>query len=132
MAVTPDNATLIVAESYAGVLTAYDIADDGNLSDRRVWADLAGRGAGRDLPGRRGRGLVRRGARSAVRTRRRGRRGAPDHRFRPGLLLLRLGGPERTTLFVTAAAWPDAMTPGTRTGRILTAQVDVPGAGWPG
>ena len=43
-----------------------------------------------------------------------------------------LGGPERTTLFVTAAAWPDAMTPGSRTGQILTVPVDVPGAGWPG
>src|SRR3954469_14866186 len=42
MAVTPDNATLIVAESYGGVLTAYDIAPDGNLSNRRVWADLQG------------------------------------------------------------------------------------------
>ena len=40
MAVTPDNATLIVAESYARRLTAFDIAPDGGLSNRRVWADL--------------------------------------------------------------------------------------------
>ena len=40
MAVTPDNSTLIVAESYANKLTAFDIAEDGGLSDRRVWADL--------------------------------------------------------------------------------------------
>lgn len=38
MAVTPDNATLIVAESYAEQLTAFDIADDGRLSRRRPWA----------------------------------------------------------------------------------------------
>jgi sugar lactone lactonase YvrE len=44
MAVTPDNATLIVAESYASKLTAFDIAADGSLSGRRVWADL-GKGA---------------------------------------------------------------------------------------
>ena len=40
MAVTPDNSTLIVAESYGNRLTAFDIAADGSLSNRRVWADL--------------------------------------------------------------------------------------------
>ena len=40
MAVTPDNSTLIVAESYGNKLTAFDIAADGSLSNRRVWADL--------------------------------------------------------------------------------------------
>ena len=52
-----------------------------------------GRGAGRDLPRRRGCGLVRRGARPALRTGRRGRRGAADHQRRPRLLLLRAGRP---------------------------------------
>ena len=42
MAVTPDNSTLIVAESYAKRLTAFNIAADGGLSNRRVWADLDG------------------------------------------------------------------------------------------
>ena len=42
MAVTADGATLIVAESYAGRLTAFDIAADGDLTDRRVWAQLDG------------------------------------------------------------------------------------------
>jgi sugar lactone lactonase YvrE len=42
MAVTSDGSTLIVAESYAEQLTAYDIADDGTLSDRRVWATTPG------------------------------------------------------------------------------------------
>jgi sugar lactone lactonase YvrE len=40
MVVTPDNSTLIVAESYGKRLTAFDIARDGSLSNRRVWADL--------------------------------------------------------------------------------------------
>ena len=40
MAVTPDNSTLIVAESYSKRLTAFDIAANGGLSNRRVWADL--------------------------------------------------------------------------------------------
>jgi sugar lactone lactonase YvrE len=38
MAVTPDNRTLIVAESYGQALTAYDIAADGTLDGRRTWA----------------------------------------------------------------------------------------------
>jgi sugar lactone lactonase YvrE len=38
--ITPDGKTLIVAESWAKKLTAFDIADDGSLSNRRVWADL--------------------------------------------------------------------------------------------
>ncbi|GIF24098.1 sugar lactone lactonase YvrE [Actinoplanes tereljensis] len=42
MAVTPDDRTLIVAESHASRLTAFDIADDGSLTNRRVWADLPG------------------------------------------------------------------------------------------
>jgi sugar lactone lactonase YvrE len=42
MAVTADGSTLIVAESYAEQLTAYDIADDGTLTDRRVWASTPG------------------------------------------------------------------------------------------
>src|SRR5215470_15451352 len=40
MVVTPDNKTLIVAESYGKRLTAFDIAGDGSLLNRRVWADL--------------------------------------------------------------------------------------------
>ncbi|MDQ3708651.1 MAG: SMP-30/gluconolactonase/LRE family protein [Actinomycetota bacterium] len=42
MAITPDDSTLIVAESYAEQLTAYHIADDGTLSDCRVWATTPG------------------------------------------------------------------------------------------
>jgi hypothetical protein len=39
MVVTPDDSTLIVAESMAGRLTAFDIDADGSLSNRRVWAE---------------------------------------------------------------------------------------------
>src|SRR2546422_4158360 len=42
MAVTPDNATLIVAESYGKRLTAVRIPADGSLSNRRGWARLGG------------------------------------------------------------------------------------------
>jgi sugar lactone lactonase YvrE len=39
MVVTPDGSTLVVAESFAGRLSAFDIEDDGSLTKRRVWAD---------------------------------------------------------------------------------------------
>jgi sugar lactone lactonase YvrE len=42
MAISPDGSTLIVAESYASRLTAYDIGADGGLSGRRVWAETPG------------------------------------------------------------------------------------------
>ena len=42
MAITPDGATLIVAESYANRLTGYDIGGDGSLHHRRVWAQTPG------------------------------------------------------------------------------------------
>ncbi len=42
MAITPEGRTLIVAESYANQLTAFQIGADGGLSDRRVWAKTPG------------------------------------------------------------------------------------------
>lgn len=42
MAITPDGATLIVAESYAEQLTAFDIGATGELGNRRVWAPTPG------------------------------------------------------------------------------------------
>ncbi|HEY6685874.1 MAG TPA: SMP-30/gluconolactonase/LRE family protein [Propionibacteriaceae bacterium] len=131
MAVTPDNSTLIVAESYGGVLTAYDIAPDGDLANPRVWADLQGAAPDgicidsegavwfAEVPGRR-----------CVRVRE-GGEVLQVISSELGCFACMLGGPEGTTLFVTAAAWPDALTPGSRTGQILCAEVSVPHAGWP-
>jgi sugar lactone lactonase YvrE len=42
MAITEDRGTLIVAESYAERLTAYDVGVDGSLRNRRVWAETPG------------------------------------------------------------------------------------------
>jgi sugar lactone lactonase YvrE len=42
MVVTPDGSTLVVAESFAGRLSAFDIQDDGSLTGRRVWAEGLG------------------------------------------------------------------------------------------
>ena len=40
--ITPDGNTLIVGESWKGRLTAFDVAANGTLSNRRVWAKLDG------------------------------------------------------------------------------------------
>ena len=38
--ITPDRSTLVLGETFGRRLTAFDIAGDGSLSNRRVWADL--------------------------------------------------------------------------------------------
>jgi sugar lactone lactonase YvrE len=38
--ISPDGRTLIVAETLGLRLTAFDVADDGSLHNRRIWADL--------------------------------------------------------------------------------------------
>jgi sugar lactone lactonase YvrE len=38
MVITPDGGTLIVGETLGGRLTAFDIAEDGTLTNRREWA----------------------------------------------------------------------------------------------
>jgi len=133
MAVAPDNSTLIVAESYANKLTAFDIAEDGGLTNRRVWADLddgvpdgicidvEGAVWYADVPNRR-----------CVRVREGGevlRRIELDL----GCFACMLGGPDRKTLFMVAQEWggTERMTEGERTGHILTAPAPAPGAGWP-
>jgi len=40
VAMTADNGTLVLAESYGNRLTAWDVAADGTLSGRRAWAEL--------------------------------------------------------------------------------------------
>jgi sugar lactone lactonase YvrE len=133
MVVTPDNATLIVAESYASRLTAFDIAADGSLSNRRVWADLAG-----DVPD--GICLDAEGAvwyadvpnKRCTRVREGGevlQRIDLDR----GCFASMLGGPDGMTLFMLAAEWrgPEHMADGSRTGQVLRAQAPARAAGWP-
>jgi sugar lactone lactonase YvrE len=133
MLVTPDNGTLIVAESYARRLTAFDVAADGSLSNRRVWADLGdgvpdgicldAEGAVwyGDVPNRR-----------CVRVRE-GGEVLQTIGLDRGCFACALGGPDRTTLFMIATVWngPASMFAEPRTGRVLVAQAPAPGAGRP-
>ena len=51
MAVTDDNSTLIIAESFAGKLTAFDISEDGDLGNRRTFAKVPADGICMDAEG---------------------------------------------------------------------------------
>ena len=51
MAVTEDNSTLIIAESFAGKLTAFDISADGGLENRRTFAEVMADGISMDADG---------------------------------------------------------------------------------
>jgi len=80
MAITPDNATLIIAESHGKKLTAFDIASDGSLENRHVWAELgdgAPDGICLDAEG----DLVRRRSQQTLRPCPRRRRSAPNNRY---------------------------------------------------
>ena len=134
MAVTADNSTLIVADSYRHQLVGFDIGADGGLSGRRVWADLGdGTPDGictdaqdavwyADVPNRR---CVRVAAGGIV---------LQTVDLDRGGFACALGGPEGTTLFIVAAEWrgmteSEMVPPGS--GQVLTIDVEVPGAGWP-
>jgi sugar lactone lactonase YvrE len=137
MVVTPDNSTLVIAESFAGTLTAFDIAADGSLSNRRVWAaGVAPDGICIDLDGAIWTGS---GASSCVRV---GDGGELLDRIElDGMpFACMLGGPGRKTLFVMVADWDRSadpgdnmarLTSGPRTGQIITIEAPAPGAGWP-
>jgi len=135
MAVTPDNSTLIIAESHGKKLTAFDIDKNGTLSHRRVWADL---GTGvpdgicidadnavwyADVPNK-----------SCVRVRE-GGEVLQTVTVDRGCFACMLGGADRKTLFIVATEWRGMEkildVARERTGQVLTITAPVPGAGWP-
>lgn len=131
MAVTPDNGTLIVAESYGQRLTAFDIAADGGLSGRRAWAEVEHHPDGIciDAAGAVWYGDV--GSRRCVRVREGGEVLQVIDLDR-GCFACILGGPERRTLYMAVNEWggPESMAGG-RMGRVVSAPAPSPGVGWP-
>ena len=131
MVVTPDNATLILAESYANRLTAFDIAADGSLSNRRVWADLAGGapdGICLDADGAVWYGDV--PNKRCVRVRE-GGEVLQTIELDRGCFACMLGGVDVTTLFLIANEWPVNQAGDRATGQVLTVEAPAPGIGWP-
>lgn len=139
MVITPDNRTLIVAESFAGRLTAFDIAPDATLSNRRVFAEglgpdgicLDAEGAVWSSTGGSAIARVAEGGKILQHIE------LPENRAPFALML---GAPDHRTLFILTAEWRPTdpiptnltrLTTGPRTGKILTLRVSVPGVGRP-
>jgi sugar lactone lactonase YvrE len=133
IAVTPDNETLILAESYGRRLTAFTIAGDGSLSGRRTWADL-GDGAPDgicldeegavwygDVPNKR-----------CVRVRE-GGEVLQTVELDRGCFACMLGGPGERTLFMMAAAWHGSarIADEQGTGQVLAVEAPARRVGWP-
>jgi sugar lactone lactonase YvrE len=130
--ITPDGATLIVGESFAARLTAFDVAPDGTLSNRREWARLDGAvpdGICLDAEG-----AIWVASPVSAEALRVCEGGAVTHRVpvETQAFACMLGGPERRHLFVCTALDADpARSRETRSGRIEEVEVEVPGAGRP-
>ncbi|MEO8694033.1 MAG: SMP-30/gluconolactonase/LRE family protein [Acidimicrobiales bacterium] len=142
--ITPDGRTLIIAETYAHRLTAFDRAHDGTLSRRRVFAEVAGvypDGICLDDEG-----AVWVGSPYSdefIRVRDGGE--ITDRLTVAGGVACALGGPFRKTLFLLAVDSTALPKPGTSMstapvlhgdtvfdgGSISTVPVDRSGAGWP-
>jgi len=135
MTVTPDNSVLIIAESHGRCLTGFDIAGDGSLENRRVWADL---GSGvpdgicidaegavwyADVPNKR-----------CVRVRQ-GGEVLQTVELERGCFACMLGGPTQSSLFLVENEWRGMErideVARERSGRVLQLEVSVAGAGWP-
>src|SRR3954452_3787272 len=134
MVVTPDGSTLVVSESFASRLTAFDITVDGSLANRRVWAEpVAPDGICIDAEG----GIwctSQHGATDCIRVVEGGEITDRIELERP-CFSQALGGPDGTTLFMLCAEWrgPDQVDAAlaARTGQVVVADVTIPGAGWP-
>ena len=130
--ITPDGKTLVVGETRGNRLTAWDIAEDGSLTNRRVWADL-----GKNFPD--GICLDEDGAiwvadprlKETIRVR---EGGEITHRISTvdfGSYACMLGGDDRKTLYICTAPGSGPGAAEAPKGRIEYCRVDIPGAGLP-
>lgn len=130
MAITPDGRTLLVAESYAPCLTAYDIGEDGALSGRRVWAQLDDAPDGICLDQDGAAWVASVPGRTCVRVTEGGvvlERIDADR----GCFACMLGGADGRTLFVAGAEWNGYDSFVEDTGRVFTHPAPSPHAGRP-
>jgi sugar lactone lactonase YvrE len=136
LVVTPDGSMLIVAESWAHRLTAFDLLPDGSLANRRVWAELAAGCApdGIALDAEGAVWVADAGGKRAIRVREGGEILEEVTAGNLDVIACALGGVDGHTLFLCTTPdfrlLPDEAAR-TRPARILTCRVDVPHAGRP-
>ena len=139
--ITPDNKTLIVGETYAARLTAFDKSEDGSLSNRRIWADLKVNSEEGTVPLPDGMCIDEEGAiwvasPSTAEVIRVHEGGMISERIpvQTNAFACMLGGEDRRTLFICTSNGsgidPEAALR-EKSGKIEITQVDVPGCGKP-
>jgi sugar lactone lactonase YvrE len=131
--ITPDGKTLVVGETFASRLTAYDVAADGTLTNRRIWATLGERqfpdGCCLDAEGAI---WVASPLTNEVLRVREGGETVETITATQGVFACMLGGADGRTLYVLTCSGSDPDdTAAQRTGKIEVCQVDVPHAGLP-
>lgn len=132
--ITPDGQTLIVGETFGGGLSAFDIEEDGSLSNKRQWAKIEGAvpdGICLDAEG-----AIWVASPVSAEVFRIHEGGEVSQRIPVSggaqAFACMLGGQDRKTLFVLTASssQPDECK-AKRDGKIELVEVDVPGAGLP-
>jgi len=130
--VTPDGRTLIVAETLAGRLTAFDIAEDGSLTGRREWAALSWCAPDGICLDAEGRVWVANAMTSECLLVAEGGEVVSRVTTSQNCFACMLGGDDRRTLYlVTAPTSTESEVSVLQSGRIEQARVAVGGAGWP-
>ena len=132
MVISPDGGTLIVAETLASRLTAFDIGADGRLSGRRSFAELPGVAPDGICLDDEGQVWVANAiGRQAVRVAEGGELTAEVETSRTCYACM-LGGEDGRELFLVTGRTSEASIASTALeGRNEAARVDVPGAGLP-
>jgi sugar lactone lactonase YvrE len=130
--ITPDGNTFIVGETYGNRLTAFDIADDGALVNRRVFAALDDCFPDGICLDKEGAVWVAdaKGCR-VLRVFEGGRVERTVSTGEQGTFACMLGGADRRTLFLCTSSGSGPAMAEKRDGRIDFLRVDVPGAGLP-
>jgi sugar lactone lactonase YvrE len=132
MVITPDGGTLIVAESLAGRLTAFDLRGEGTLTHRRVFAALENSfpdGICLDAEG--AVWIADPHGKRVIRVFQDGRIAACIATGERGAYACMLGGADRRTLFICTSAAVGPAAADLCSGRIEFVGVDIPGTGLP-
>jgi sugar lactone lactonase YvrE len=129
--VTADGATLIVAETFGRRLTAFDIADDGSLANRRSFAELPEASPDGICLDAEGAVWVADASGNGCLRVREGGEIVDRIDTGRGCFACMLGGSDRRTLLLITAEGFSGEAMRRRTAAIEGVEVDVPGAGWP-